>query len=208
MVVRKNRAKVKVQGTRLMKWWNIPDQMEMDRTISGKWTVYPPMQQTRVGVQERMVNNQDKHIGTLGWAKHSGGLQCVQGAAGRKHETIEVVSDGSVKDNLYRGTWAWALVRRDKNNRPYKLGIEATGKESIGGVTQIGKNIDLHTKELHSYRMEAMALLSGLNYLRRVIQWEGTVTWHTDSQAVIDTYQNKPLMKHTSAWAKQRDKDV
>ena len=59
--------------------------------------------------------------------------------------------------------------------------------------------------------MEALALLSGISYLRIGLKWKGKVHWYTDSKAVIDTYtkyakyNSKP--NHTN-WIAQRDKDV
>ena len=58
------------------------------------------------------------------------------------------------------------------------------------------------TEEVHSYRMEAFGLLSGLMHLRT-----GTIEWHMDSKSVIDTY--KKCHRLTNAeWTTQRDKDV
>ena len=55
--------------------------------------------------------------------------------------------------------------------------------------------------------MEALAVLSGLTFLRRQLSWQGKVEWHTDSQAVIDTTGTVHWYNMTK-WVKQRDKDV
>ena len=65
----------------------------------------------------------------------------------------------------------------------------------------------LDTTEIHSYRMEAMALLDGMTTLNK-LGWEGTIQWHTDSKAVIGTYKKYRGGVKASTWTKQRDKGV
>lgn len=89
-------------------------------------------------------------------------------------------------------------------------GVEGIGREKLLRNFKIGMlegNRPLATLEVHSYRMEAAALLSGLVYLRKEIRWSGTIEWHTDSPSVIDT--SKAIMWSNMAhWVKQRDKDI
>jgi ribonuclease HI len=92
---------------------------------------------------------------------------------------ITMVSDGSVRDSKYRGTWAWSLVKFDDQ------GAFLGGVHSVGCDTMTDEN--LLTDEKHSYRMEALALLDGLTYMKNRITWEGTIHWHTDSESVIKT---------------------
>ena len=116
--------------------------------------------------------------------------------------TAYIASDGSVLDRKYMGTFAWILLEHDSQNNLQQMGIEGCGKEAAYG---------LDTTEILSYRMEALALLSGLSYLRIDLKWKGKIHWFTDSKAVIDTYKkyakynSKP--NHTN-WIAQRDKDV
>ena len=56
--------------------------------------------------------------------------------------------------------------------------------------------------------MEALGILAGLMFLRYAIEWKGKVIWHTDSQAVIDTYNGKLNHLTPGKWAVQRDKDI
>ena len=64
-----------------------------------------------------------------------------------------------------------------------------------------------YTEEVHSYRMEALGLLSDFMHLHTVVNWKGTLEWHMDSKLVIDTY--KKCHRLTNAeWTSQRDKDV
>ena len=116
--------------------------------------------------------------------------------------TAYIASDGSVLDRKYMGTFAWILLEHDSKNNLQQMGIEGCGKEAAYG---------LDTTEILSYRMEALALLSGLSYLRIDLKWKGKIHWFTDSKAVIDTY--KKYAKHNSKpnhtnWIAQRDKDV
>ena len=111
------------------------------------------------------------------------------------------VSDGSVRDSREQGTWAWALLEYDErreNSTPLLWGIEGKGREYVEG---------LDTHEVHSYRMEALGLLSALQYVRSELKWKGKLDWYMDSQAVIDTFA-KCHRLNDSRWIKQRDKDV
>ena len=111
------------------------------------------------------------------------------------------VSDGSVRDSREQGTWAWALLEydeRQENSTPLLWGIEGKGREYVEG---------LDTHEEHSYRMEALGLLSALQYVRSELKWKGKLDWYMDSQAVIDTFA-KCHRLNDSRWIKQRDKDV
>jgi ribonuclease HI len=75
------------------------------------------------------------------------------------------------------------------------------------GTEVLPQQLKHYTEEVHSYRMEALGLLSGLMHLRTLVKWEGTVEWHMDSKSVIDTY--KKCHRLTNAeWTAQRDRDV
>jgi hypothetical protein len=80
-------------------------------------------------------------------------------------DTITIVSDGSVRDSTFRGTWAWSLVMEEEG-KPVLAGLCSVGKETI-------TNSNLLTDEKHSYRMEALALLDGLTYLKNGVSWKG-----------------------------------
>lgn len=67
---------------------------------------------------------------------------------------------------------------------------------------------EIYTKELHSYRMEAMALLSGMIFLRYTLQSQGTIEWHMDSKSVIDTYKKNITPTYVTRWLRQRDRDI
>jgi hypothetical protein len=56
--------------------------------------------------------------------------------------------------------------------------------------------------------MEAMALLDGLTYIREELGWRGHVEWHSDSQSVIQSFQNWAVQSHPGTWERQSDKDV
>jgi hypothetical protein len=78
------------------------------------------------------------------------------------------------------------------------MGLECRGKEYVYGL-------EIH--ENHSYRMESLALLSGLTYFHQELKWKGTLQWYTDAKSVKDTYEG--VKEYTfSKWNKQRDKDV
>ena len=121
--------------------------------------------------------------------------------------TMVMVSDGSVKDITTGGTWAWALIWRDlctEEMSPW--GIEGSGREKVRG---------LDTAEAHSYRMEALGLLSALRFLRTEIKWNVKLDWYIDSDEakkhhsflahqhqLVDTYC---ACKHYVARSMQQD---
>jgi hypothetical protein len=111
--------------------------------------------------------------------------------------TLSGVSDGSVRDSNCQGTWAWALIRCTQDNAE-PIGIDGRGREYVEG---------LDTQEAHSYRMEAIGLLSALHYVRKNLHWKGKLNWYMDSKSVIDTFDMCHNMRQTK-WVKQRDKDV
>jgi ribonuclease HI len=115
--------------------------------------------------------------------------------------TLMVVSDGSVRDHTRRGTWAWSIVTKGGTHGIQLGKVRSVGKESI-------QHTDLRTRETFSYRMEAMALLDGLTYLHNTVHWTGKVEWHTDSEAVIKTYNKPNTQAHPGTWERQADKDV
>jgi len=113
---------------------------------------------------------------------------------------ITIVSDGSVRDSSYRGTWAWSLVMVERNN-PTLAGVTAVGKETLGEQSLV-------TAEQHSYRMEAMTLLDGLTYMKNEIDWKGTIEWYTDSESIIKSWAKVRRGMAVGDWTKQIDKDV
>ena len=64
----------------------------------------------------------------------------------------------------------------------------------------------LDVTSIHSYRMEAMALLAGMTTLA-TYGWHGKIEWHIDCTGVINTYNKLSGMRNTH-WYAQRDKDV
>ena len=140
-----------------------------------------------------------------------------RGKYANKH--IVIVSDGSVRNQIKEGTFAWHVAERNKKNTK-NVNIPSNNEKntytySYFGIEGAGREIipeeesnKLTTKEIHSYRMEAMALLSGLLYLRKKIKWKGTVEWHTDSKSVIDTYKRIWMNQTAAKWSKQRDRDI
>jgi hypothetical protein len=120
-------------------------------------------------------------------------------------EQLRGVSDGSVKDNQQGGTFAWAIIKEKVQHglQPMEYvptGVEAYGREDLP-ITK------LPTEEAHSYRMEALGLLSALKFLRTEIQWTGTLDWHIDSMSVIKTFGKCHHLNNTK-WQRQRDKDI
>ena len=73
-------------------------------------------------------------------------------------QVLHGASDGSVKDCHSGGTYAWALL--NKVGEVY----EPTGAEAVGWENM--EDDKLPTQEAHSYRMEAIGLLSALMFLR------------------------------------------
>ena len=104
-------------------------------------------------------------------------------------QSICIASDGTVTDQQMGGAYAWHIFTKDQFGQCIPWQIEGVGREHIGtiivGLTPEQRPLD--TMEAHSYRMEALALLSGLVFMRVDIKWQGHITWYTDSQAVIDT---------------------
>ena len=114
---------------------------------------------------------------------------------------LHIASDGTVRDSQKRGNWSWFAFLRKLNGSYEKNGYEAVGTEVLP------QQLKHYTEEVHSYRMEALGLLSGLMHLRTVVNWKGTLEWHMDSKSVIDKY--KKCHRLTNAeWTSQRDKDV
>ena len=101
--------------------------------------------------------------------------------------TLSGVSDGSVRDSNCQGTWAWALIRCTHDNAE-PIGIDGRGREYVEG---------LDTQEAHSYRMEAIGLLSALHYVRKNLHWKGKLNWYMDSKSVIDTFDMCHNMRQT-----------
>ena len=115
-------------------------------------------------------------------------------------EIIHGVSDGSVRESQEEGTFAWALLNKKDDDTYEPMGVSAQGWEGFYCTK-------LPTQEVHSYRMEALGLLSVLTYLRKEIRWKGKIEWHIDSQSVIDTFRVCEKLSKSS-WHKQRDKDI
>ena len=134
-------------------------------------------------------------------------MQTMHDRAKDKNDKLIVVSDGSVKNKDMRGTYAWALLKTIQNKLQWAH-IEGWGMDSVNTKTGKKRQYETYTKELHSYRMEAMGLLSGLIFLRYTLRWKGTVEWHMDSQSVIDTYNNHITPDNTIRWLKQKDRDI
>ena len=120
--------------------------------------------------------------------------------ANSTEDTIHGVSDGSVRESQEEGTFAWALLHKIDGNTYEPMGVSAQGWEGLYSTK-------LPTQEVHSYRMEALGLLSVLTYLRTEIRWKGKVEWHIDSKSVIDTFAICERL-HKSSWHRQRDKDI
>ena len=81
-----------------------------------------------------------------------------------QYDTNEIAgaSDGSVLDSNDQGTWAWTIMTLDESPEPW--GVQNRGREWVEG---------LETQETHSYRMEALGLLSALTYIRVRQNWKG-----------------------------------
>ena len=111
--------------------------------------------------------------------------------------TIVIGSDGSVRNSIQMGTFVWTVAIKE-NGIFQPIGLECRGKEYVYGL-------EIH--ENHSYRMESLALLSGLTYFHQELKWKGKLEWYTDAKSVKDTYEG--TIEYTfSKWNKQRDKDV
>ena len=122
-------------------------------------------------------------------------LQELRWHAQNENNVIAGASDGSVRDYRKQGTWAWTLMTQYE---PQPWGIQGKGREWVTGS---------ETQETHSYRTEAIGLLSALTFIRTELRWKGKVSWHMDSKSVIDTFKTCHQHNQTK-WVKQRDKDV
>ena len=92
-------------------------------------------------------------------------------------QCLQMYSDGSVKNMMKDGTYAWMVAKKNKKGTLIRSKIRAMGKEQVSSIECV---------RIHSYRAEAIGLLAGLMFLQH-IKWVGKVEWHTDSQSVIDT---------------------
>ena len=90
-----------------------------------------------------------------------------------KDNTAYIASDGSVLDRKYMGTFAWILLKHDRQNNLQHMGIEGFGREAVYG---------LDTTETTSYRMEALALLAGISILRIELEWKGNAYTGTQTR--------------------------
>ena len=116
------------------------------------------------------------------------------------NDVIHGVSSGSVRESQEAGTFAWALLHKTSSHTYEPIGATAQGWEGLYSTK-------LPTHEVHSYRMEALGLLSAFTFLRKEIRWTGKVEWHLDSKSVIDTFEKCEKL-HKSSWHRQRDKDI
>jgi len=106
------------------------------------------------------------------------------------------------------------LKKEEHNIREQaKQNYDAQSKRSglkMTALRAVGKE-QLQTTEctrIHSYRAEALGLLSGLLFLNS-INWKGKVEWYTDSLSVINTWDKlQPRRAHLKKWYKERDADV
>jgi len=135
------------------------------------------------------------------WHLRPGGenYEWLMDSANDSTQTLHGVSDGSVKDCQMGGTFAWALLTKAGDV------YQPTGADAVGW-----EDLDedkLPTQEVHSYRMEAIGLLSVLTFLRTEIKWKGKLEWHMDAMSVISTFK-KCYMLGKSTWQRQRDKDI
>ena len=113
-------------------------------------------------------------------------------------ETLMAESDGSVRNGTQGGTWAWSIIEYDKQVNLNPMGIIGRGRE---------KTPQLDTQMTHSYRMEALGLLSLMTYARYDLQWKGEIDLHMDNKGVIQTYTKCGHWTQPQ-WVKQSDKDV
>ncbi|HIB78287.1 MAG TPA: hypothetical protein EYO58_11915, partial [Flavobacteriales bacterium] len=175
---------------RIIEFRDLRTIQEMDSTID----------EIQENVEGQGVTPKDKNVGlwNLGGVMES--YTWLQMRAQHVDQTICAVSDGSVRDGQTGGTFAWALIHKGADDMYEQIGVEAMGRERWGETK-------LATHEAHSYRMEALGLLSVLHYLRTEMQWQGSVEVHMDSKSVIDTYK-KCRYTQRAKWHRQRDKDV
>jgi hypothetical protein len=114
-----------------------------------------------------------------------------------KDNTIYMYSDGSVRYMTKEGTYAWVVANKTKNGQVKMSNIRAIGKEKLS---------KLECVKIHSYRTEALALMTGLMYLKER-KWKGNIQWYTDSQSIITTW-NKLNTSWEPNWVKYKDRDV
>jgi hypothetical protein len=114
-----------------------------------------------------------------------------------KEQTAVICSDGSVYDCKHQGGYAWKMYERQEDGTLRTIGVMGVGVDKCSG---------LQAHSVHSYRVESIAVLSGLRFLRNA-GWQGKVEWHTDSKGTISTYA-KVQWNGPSKWYAQRDKDV
>ena len=175
-------------------------EVKMNMTTSGNLTV------TEIkDIEKNKKNEQERPTPVELQTEAPGGLYCskvsmdalheLKWHAQYEHNVITGASDGSVRDYRHQGTWAWTIMTTDP---PEPWPIQGRGREYITGT---------ETQETHSYRMEALGLLSALTFIRQKLHWTGNVVWYMDSQSVIDTFSTCHQGNQTK-WVKQRDKDV
>ena len=95
------------------------------------------------------------------------------------NKTLMAVSDGSVRDGTQGGTWAWSIIDYDEQGNLIPIGIIGKGRERASLLI---------TQPTHSYRMEALGLLSLMTFARYDLKWEGGIELHMDNKGVIQTY--------------------
>ena len=103
--------------------------------------------------------NNEKTIENDGLWHLSGGTELYNRLLDRAitlNDIIHGVSDGSVRESQEEGTFAWALLHKTSSNTYEPIGVTAQGWEGLYSTK-------LPTHEVHSYRMEALGLLSALS---------------------------------------------
>ena len=89
----------------------------------------------------------------------------------QSNQCLQMYSDGSVKIMLKAGTYVWMVAKKNQAGKLVRSKIRAIGKEVVSQI---------ECARIHSYRAEAIGLLSGLKFLQHV-EWKGQVKRHTDS---------------------------
>ena len=89
-------------------------------------------------------------------------------------QVMWVASEGLVLDSHTGETWAWVFLQK-RGEKYYKWEVEAVGRESFYKHRTKNNPETLDTHQAHSYRMEALAVLSGLTFLGRQLSWKGKV---------------------------------
>ena len=113
-----------------------------------------------------------------------------------ENQCLQMYSDGSVKNMVQSGTYAWMVTK--KTNR------QTSTKQNTGNGER--SSCQIECVRIHSYTAEAIGLLSGLLFLQHV-DWKGRVEGHTDSQSVIDTWKRLHC-KYEPNWLKRKERDV